>query len=50
MDPVFCNVWEQSVAKYVCPVSVPVAGKIFKKLEDNRLIDHFKKFNLFFLF
>lgn len=47
MEPVFNNVWEQSLAKNTYPVTDPVAMKIFKKPEDNRLIDHIKKFSLF---
>ena len=46
--PVFKNVAERSVVKNHCPVSLPsVVSKIFKKLVNNRIVDHLKNCGLF---
>ena len=48
MVPVFKNVGERSTAKNYHAVScLSVVSKIFKKLVNNRLVDHLKKSSLF---
>ena len=47
--PVFKNVGERSTAKNYRPVSfLSVVGKVFKKLVNNRILDHLEKYGLFF--
>ena len=51
MVRVFKNVGESSTAKNYCPVSLlSVVSKVFKKLVNNRIVDHLKKCGLFFDF
>ena len=46
--PVFKNVWERCTAKNYRPVSpLSVVSKVFKKLVNNRIIDHLEKCGLF---
>ena len=46
--PVFKNVGERSTAKHYCPVSLlSVVSKVFKKLVNNRIVDHLEKCGLF---
>ena len=46
--PVFKNVGERSTAKNYHPVSIlSVASKVFKKLVNNRIVDHLEKCGLF---
>ena len=46
--PVFKNDGKRSTAKKFCPVSLlPVVRKVFEKLVNNRIIDHFDKCGLF---
>ena len=46
--PVFKNVGERSTAKNYCPVSLlSVVSKVFKKLVNNRIVDHLEKCGLF---
>ena len=46
--PVFKNVGERSTAKNYCPVSLlSVVSKVFKKLVNNRTVDHLEKCGLF---
>ena len=46
--PVFKNVGERSTAKNYCPVSpLSVVSKVFKKLVNNRIVDHLEKCDLF---
>ena len=48
MVPVFKNVGERSTAKNYHPVSIlSVASKVFKKLVNNRIVDHLEKCGLF---
>ena len=48
MVHVFKNVGERSTAKNCHPVSLlSVVSKVFKKLENNRIVDHLKKCGLF---
>ena len=48
MVPVFKNVGETSTAKNYRPVSLlSVVGKVFKKLVNNRIVDHLEKCSLF---
>ena len=48
---VFKNVGEKSTAKSYCPVSLLSAvSKVFKKLINNRLVDHIEKCGLIFYF
>ena len=48
MVPVFRNVRERSTTKNYCPVSLlSLFSKVFEKLENNRLIDHLEKCDLF---
>ena len=48
MVPVFKNVWERCTAKNYRPVSpLSVVSKVFKKLVNNRIIDHLEKCGLF---
>ena len=48
--PIFKNVGERSTAKIYCSVSLlSEVSKIFEKLTNNRLVDHFKN-KVFFLF
>ena len=43
MVPVFKNVGEKSTAKNYRPVSLlPVVSKVFEKLVNNRVVDHFE--------
>ena len=47
--PVFKNVGERSTAKNYCPASLlSVVSKVFKKLVNNRIVDHVEKCGLFF--
>ena len=47
--PVFKNVGERSTAKNYRPVSfLSVVSKVFKKLVNNRILDHLEKYGLFF--
>ena len=44
MVPVFKNVGKRSTAKYYRPVSfLSVVSKVFKKLVNNRIVDHLEK-------
>ena len=44
MVPVSKNVGERSTAKNYHPVSLPtVVSKVFKKLLNNRIVDHLEK-------
>ena len=46
--PVFKNVGERSIAKNYCCVSLlSVVTKVFKKLANNRIVDHLEKSGLF---
>ena len=46
--PVFKNVGERSTAKNYRPVSLlSVVSKVFEKLVNNRILDHFEKSGLF---
>ena len=46
--PVFKNVGERSIAKNYCPVSLlSVVSNVFKKLVNNRIVDHLGKCGLF---
>ena len=46
--PVFKNVGERSTAKNYHPVGLlPVVGKVFEKLVNNRIVDHLEKCGLF---
>ena len=46
--PVFKNVGEKSTAKNYCPVSLlSVVSKVFKKVVNNRIVDHLEKCDLF---
>ena len=46
--PVFKNFGEKSTAKNYCPVSLlSVVTKVFEKLENNRIVDHLEKYDLF---
>ena len=46
--PVFKNVGERSTAKNYCPISLlSVISKVFEKLENNRIVDHLEKCDLF---
>ena len=46
--PVFRNVGERSTAKNYCPISLlSVISKVFEKLENNRIVDHLEKCDLF---
>ena len=48
MVPVFKNFGEKSTAKNYCPVSLlSVVTKVFEKLENNRIVDHLEKYDLF---
>ena len=48
MVPVFKNVRERSTAKNYHPVSLLfVVSKVFKKLVNNRIVDHLEKCGLF---
>ena len=48
MVPVFKNVWERSTVKNYRPVSLlTVVSKVFEKLVNNRMVDHFQKCDLF---
>ena len=48
MVPVFKNVGERSTAKNYRPVSLlSVVSKVFKKLVNNRIVDHLKKLAFF---
>ena len=48
MVPVFKNVGERSTAKNYRPVSLlSVVSKVFKKLVNNRIVDHLEKCCLF---
>ena len=48
MVSVFKNVGETSTAKNYCPVSLPsVAHKVFEKLENNTIVHHLEKCDLF---
>ena len=45
---VFKNVGERSTAKNYCPVSLLfVVSKVFKKLVNNRIVNHLEKCGLF---
>ena len=47
--PVFKNVGKRSTAKTYRPVSLLfVVSKVFKKLVNNRIVDHLEKCGLFF--
>ena len=44
MVPIFKNVGKRSTAKNYCPVSLLfVVSKVFKKLVNNRIVDHLEK-------
>ena len=46
--PVFKNVWERCTARNYRPVRLlSVVSKVFKKLVNNRIIDHLEKCGLF---
>ena len=46
--PVFDNVGEKSTAKKYHPVSpLSVVSKVLEKLVNNRIVDHIKKYGLF---
>ena len=46
--PIFKNVGERPTAKNDYPVSLlSVAGKVFEKLVNNRIVDHLEKYSLF---
>ena len=46
--PVFKNIGERSTAKNYRPVSLlPAVSKVFKKLVNNRVVDHLEKCGLF---
>ena len=48
MVPVFKNVGDRSTAKNYLPVSLlSVVGKVFEKLENNRIVDHLENCGLF---
>ena len=48
MFPAFKNVGERSTAKNYCAVSLlSVVSKIFEKLVNNKVVDHFKKCGIF---
>ena len=48
--PVFKNVGERSTAKNYCPVSLlSVVSKVFKKLVNNRIVDHLERCDLFLI-
>ena len=48
MVPVFKKFYERSITKNDCPVSLLyVVSKVFKKLENNRLVNHLEKHGLF---
>ena len=48
MVPVFKNVGERSTAKNYRPFSLlSVVSKVFKKLVNNRIVDHLEKSDLF---
>ena len=50
MVSLFKNVGESSTAKNYCPVSfLSVVSKVFKKLVNNRLVDHLERNVAFFL-
>ena len=45
---VFKNVGNRSTTANYCPiVLLSVIGKVFKKLVNNRVVDHLEKFGLF---
>ena len=44
--PVFKNVGERSTAKNYCSVSL-LSSKVFEKLANNRIVNHYEKFDLF---
>ena len=45
--PVFKNIEERCTAKSYCPVSLPsVVSQVFKKLVNNRLVNHLQKCGL----
>ena len=47
--PAFKNVGERSTANNYCPVSLlSVVSKVFKKLVNNRIVEHLEKCGLFF--
>ena len=44
MVPIFMNVGQRSTAKYYRPVSLlSLVSKVFKKLVNNRIVDHLEK-------
>ena len=46
--PAFKNVGERSTAKNYCAVSLlSLVSKIFEKLVNNKVVDHFKKCGIF---
>ena len=48
MVPVLKNIGERSIAKNYRPVSLlSVVTKVFKKLVNNKIVDHLEKFGLF---
>ena len=48
--PVFKNVGERSTAKNSYPVSrLSVVSKVFKKLVNNKIVDHLEKYGLFLI-
>ena len=48
MVPVFKNVGERSAAKSYYPVSfLSVVSKVFEKLENNKIVNHLAKYDLF---
>ena len=50
MVPVFKNVGERYTAKNYCPVSLlSVVNKVFKKLVNNRIVDHVEKCGFFLI-
>ena len=47
---IFKNIWETSVTKNYCPVSLLfVVNKFYKKLKNNVLVDHLEKFGFFLI-
>ena len=48
MVPVFKNVGKRYIAKNYCPVGLlSVVSKVFKKLVNNKIVDHLEKCGLF---
>ena len=48
MAAIFKTIWETSVTKNYCPVSLLfVVNKFFEKRKNNMLVDHLEKFGFF---